>query len=102
MGDAGGSEGAVLLPLLPLLAGELGGVEAVELLLDWDPRPWARLTPLVCSEQLMSVSMALVPLLLVTGEGVVWTQRLLLGGGDRGGGDLLSRGLFIALCHKRG
>ena len=50
VGELAGSDGVELLPPLPLLAGELGGVEAVELLLDCDPRPLvaARLTlPLV-------------------------------------------------------
>ena len=90
VGDSGGSEGVALEPR-PLLAGEAGGVEAVEPREEAEDRPLARLTPdpFVVRECVTSDS------------GVDWTHFLLEGGGVRLGGEW-EAGLFMALVTRTG
>ena len=91
-GDSGaGSEGVALEPR-PLLAGEAGGVEAVEPLEEAEDRPLAALrTPDPLEVKLWVMS-----------SGVDWTHFLLEGGGVRGGGERESARLFMALVTRTG
>ena len=90
-GDSGGSEGVALEPR-PLLAGEAGGVEAVEPLEEAEDRPLALLTPAPLEVSVWEMS----------ASGVDWTHFLLEGGGVRGGGDRESARLFMALVTRTG
>ena len=90
-GDSGASEGVALEPR-PLLAGEAGGVEAVEPLEEVEDRPLAALrTPDPLEDKLWVMS-----------SGVDWTHFLLEGGGVRGGGERESARLFMALVPGTG